>query len=144
MTTPDTTQPGGPWGRAGAVGAPYTAFSTDLRWALSAARPYRRGIGSRAKANRELQPGHVVTRYGYSVTLAERALPYGQSAHHCAKYSHLTRYLWIAWRKGRPAEAMAQWWCHSTTYSNSFRLTDEPRRDLCPMCMFNLSRRGDG
>jgi hypothetical protein len=81
-----------------------------------------------------------VSREGYVVTLAAHHLPYGSSAHASARYAHLVRHVWIAWRRGRPVAMLARWWCGARSDSASMRLTAEPAREVCPMCQFSIAR----
>lgn len=118
-------------------GAPGTALSPAVRCALTAASRRPRGVGSRFGP---WEPKERTAYGGYVVTLAQHHLPYGTSAHHGARYAHLVRFVWVAWRRGRPAGFRARWWCGASCDSPAVQLTDEPARELCPMCQFSIAR----
>lgn len=118
-------------------GAPYTALPYPVRWALNVASATPRGPGSRLARP---EPRDRVQCREYVVTLARTHLPYGTSAHGRARYAHLVRHYWIAWHRGRPVAARAQWWCGAVCDSTTLMLTAEPARELCPMCQFTIAR----
>lgn len=110
------SRPGAPWDR-------------DLRFAFNAARRYR--------GWRSFEPPY--TLYGYRITQARTALPFGRSRHASAYLTHVLDALYPRWRGGRLVGAQARRRCGGRTAH--FELLNEPASTVCPACTITRTER---
>jgi hypothetical protein len=113
-------------------------YNRYIRWALNSARPRHNGPGCRSDPPQT--PGVITQSYGYTVTLAARSLPYATGYHERAKYSHIVRRVYLAWRGGVIVGAAVHYWCGNSSYDVA--MTDEPTREVCFMCQARYARFG--
>lgn len=91
---------------------------------------HRYGFGNRL--NPRYQPGIVARHRDVVVTMARNYQSYTVSYWRRRWYVHLTRTVFLAWRRGRLVGMLALTWCGSDLVTAE--LTDEPAGPPCRRC----------